>query len=139
MEATAGVMQSANPHYSARQRIVLLVLETLSGVSAVLGGIGLIGGWLGLSKSHLEQTPFDSYAIPGLILVFVVGGLLGIAAWMVKSNGKYALEASLTAGFVLLGWIAIQIIMIGLISWLQPILGGAGVTIAVIAVAASRR
>ena len=139
MEATAGVMQSANPHYSARQRLVLLVLETITGLSSVIGGIGLITGWLDVSKSHLEQTPFNSYVIPGLILLFGVGALLMAAAWIVKSNGKYALEASLAAGFMLLGWFSVQIIMIGLFSWLQPILATAGITIAVIAVAASRR
>jgi len=141
MEATASEMQSANPnvHYSARQRSVLFVLETITGISSVIGGIGLITGWLDVSKSHLEQTPFNSYVIPGLILLLAVGGLLVAAAWMVKSNGKYALEASLAAGFMLLGWFSVQIIMIGLFSWLQPILGGAGVAIAVIAVAASRR
>ena len=130
---------STNPHYTSRQRVTLLILEAVAGISAVGGGIGLIGGWLDISTSHLDGTPFNSYVIPGLILLFVVGGLLLTAAWTVWSDGRFALEASLAAGFMLLGWFSVQIMMIGLLNWLQPLFAAIGVVIAVIAVAASRR
>ena len=131
--------QPASPHYGPRQRVELLVLEAIAGVSAVAGGIGLVFDWLGVNKSRLDGSPFNSFLIPGLILLVAVGGLLLSATWMVWTRSKLALEVSLAAGFILLGWFSVQIIMIGLFNWLQPIMASVGVAIAVIAVSSSRR
>lgn len=127
------------PHYGPRERRILLALDLVIGVCAIVGGIGLIGGWIGIGTSNLKGSLFDSYLFPGLLLSIVVGGALLAAAVLVFLRSRIALQASLTAGFMLLGWITAAIWQIGMVSWLQPLMGAAGVLIAVSAVHFSRR
>jgi hypothetical protein len=130
---------STYPHYGPRERRILLALDVAIGVCAIVGGIGLIGGWVGIGTSNLQGSLFDSYLIPGLLLSILVGGALLTAAYLVWSRSAIALQGSLTAGFALLGWITAGIWQIGMASWLQPLMGVAGVLIAVTAVHFSRR
>lgn len=136
---TMALHQPLFPHYGDRERLILLALDAIAGVGAVVVGIGLIGGWIEMSTAYLDDTPFNSYLIPGLLLIFIVGGALLATSFLVASRSKIALHASLVSGFMLLGWISIEIMLIGMVTWLQPIMGATGVAIALIAVIASRR
>jgi hypothetical protein len=127
------------PRYSARQRLALLAIELIVGVGSVIGGLGLATGWIEASDGYLKDAPVDSYVLPGLFLAIVIGGASLAAAFLVASRSYLALPFSFLTGFLLLGWIALQIYYIGLINWLQPAMGAAGIAIACIAVAASRR
>jgi len=63
---------------------------------------------------------FDSYRIPSLILLTIVGGSHATAAIRVARRHPRAREWSLVAGAILLVWICVQLAMIGYVSWLQP-------------------
>lgn len=53
-------------------RVALVVLQTLMGLAAAGGGIGLIlTNELGMPSEWMENSPFGSYTIPGLVLLFV--------------------------------------------------------------------
>jgi len=93
-------------------RWALLADEVVVGLSAVGGGIGLIAtNGLGMPHSVLAHSPFDRFTIPGLLLTGVGAGLL-TAAWTVWRRRLLAPLVSLAAGCVLLGWIAIEAIMV---------------------------
>jgi hypothetical protein len=82
------------------------------GLSAVGGGIGLMGDWIGMPHAALDGTPFSSFTIPALILIVIVGGSQLGAAWLVWARHRLAPLASLAAGAILLGWIAVEAVMV---------------------------
>ncbi|HEY8448012.1 MAG TPA: hypothetical protein VIL01_12985 [Thermomicrobiales bacterium] len=96
----------------ARRPLLLIAVETLMGFSAIGGGIGLLGDWIGMPREALEGTPFSSFTIPALILIFVVGGSQLVAAWLAWTRHPLALVASFAAGCILLGWIAVEAVMV---------------------------
>lgn len=92
--------------------VALFVLTLVVGLLAVPCGILLIINGLGMPRSVLATTPFDSFLIPGLVLSIVVGGSLLGAAWLIQGRHPRAWLASLAAGVILLGWIVIESLMI---------------------------
>lgn len=98
----------------------IIGIEIFVGIWAIVGGIGLLTGSIGISEDYLDGTFFDSYLIPGLILMVIVAGALFWAATMMWKRLRWAPEASLGASFTLLIWIVVQLAMLGYISWMQP-------------------
>jgi hypothetical protein len=107
-------LKSAGEHsHRSKARLALLGLEAMIGGSAAICGPLLIAtDGLGMERSQLKETPFDTFVAPGAVLCLVVGGSLLGAAWMAWRNRAHAALASLGAGWVLLGWIAVESIMI---------------------------
>ncbi|MGZ8554496.1 MAG: hypothetical protein ACXWV8_13880, partial [Chitinophagaceae bacterium] len=103
-------------------RILAIILLFLNGLSALVGGIGLIGDpsgeSLGWSTEMLGPSPFENFLIPGIIL-FVGNGLVSIAVAMItiKRLSHYAVFI-LFQGAILCGWIAIQM---GMLQFYHPL------------------
>ncbi len=103
------------------------VFQTLIGLSAVAGGVGLAmdptGASLGMSTAWLDGSPFPNFLIPGLFLLSVNGiGTLAGALLTLRAY-RYAGEVAALLGVVMMGWITIQVLVISGgagISWLQP-------------------
>jgi len=103
------------------------IFQTLIGLSAVAGGVGLVmdptGASLGMSSDWLQGSPFPSFLIPGLFLLGVNGVGTLVGAVLSFRGHRYAGEVAALLGLVMMGWITIQVIVItsaaGL-SWLQP-------------------
>jgi hypothetical protein len=87
-------------------RIALVVLEALIGLSAVSGGIALLIGafaqWL--PTTFLQGTLFSDYAIPGLLLTFVIGGGMLLAAVTQYIRHVWAVLLSAAMGLLLICW-----------------------------------
>ena len=115
-------------------RILLGALLAFGALDAFAGGYYGMSGAPGIPIEWLDGSPFTSYVVPGLILFVVVGGTLLNAAVAVFGRSSDGPWAAYLAGAVVLGWIAVQVAIIGFVSWLQPITAlGA---IAIIALAA---
>ena len=76
-------------------RIVLAVLATFIGITAIAGGIALIIGAATATSggavpdaAYLGGSPFTSYIIPGLVLAVVVGGTHQLAALLVGPRAR---------------------------------------------------
>lgn len=112
----------------------LLALTLLTAISAFHGGGSLVadpsGGLIQLSGEWLRLTPFSSYLIPGLLLSLVVGGSNLIAAVALLRRHPYAPWIAGAAGCALTGWMAVQILMLGLVFTLQTICLAVGLLIA---------
>ena len=117
-------------------RRLLIALEALIAVNAAGGGIYGLAGAKGVPREWLEGSPFDSYVIPSLFLLAVVGGGMLVALGLLVRGHRRSAEASLAAGLVLLGWIAVEVAIIPF-SWLQPVF--AALALAVVALAARLR
>jgi hypothetical protein len=117
----------------------LVLLHILLGSSATIGGVLLMlkpdGSLLGMQAEWLKQSPFQTYSIPGFILLtcngflplFTAVGLLfkpkGHAPNLLNiyPNRYWAWAYSLYSGIIIITWIAIQLILTDYF-WLQPVM-----------------
>ena len=65
--------------------------------------------------------------------MIVVGGAFVISAIAVFMGLRIARRAALSAGVIVLGWLAVQMAIIGYVSWMQPTTAVAGLLIIVLA------
>lgn len=120
-------------------RIILVVLEALLALNAAGGGIYGLTGAAGVPREWLQGSPFESFFVPSLILIAVVGGSALVAATLVVLRPPLGAWASLGAAAILFVWIAVQVGIIGLVSWLQPTCIVLALVIGGLAVALRRR
>lgn len=117
------------PRHPKAARIVLATVLGLVALNAFGGAYDGMAGAKGVPAEWLARTPFRSYFVPSLILFVFVGGssLLGAIAVLGRSSLQLALASA--AGLTMLGWIVIQVSIIGFVSFLQPLIAGAGVVV----------
>ena len=101
-------------------------------VNAFAGGYFGLSGAKGVPTEWLKGSPFRDYFVPGLVLLVVVGGSFAVAAIAVFAGLRIARLAALAAGTVVLGWLAVQVTIIGYVSWMQPTTAIAGVSVLVL-------
>ena len=119
-------------------RNLFLILLGFLAISAIGGGIVLVispsGELIGIPVTEFKNLPFDSYLIPGIILLTVLGIIpaLLIVALIKKTTSKIAERLnvfsdmhwswtySIYIAFTLIGWIHIQLIFLqGAVHWLH--------------------
>lgn len=91
------------------------------GIVAVTCGLILVAGQaehlLQLSPDVLAGTSFGSFLVPGLLLAVAVGGGYLLAAVGLFQRRAWGAPASLAAGAVMLGWIVVEVLLLG---WVAP-------------------
>jgi hypothetical protein len=110
-------------------RIAVVIVNLFAALSAFAGALGLAIGFMNIPLSVLRTTPFADFTVPALLLGFVVGGS-ALAAALIALFGPHGVAlvepvrfdalATAVAGCIMVGWMTIEIAMIGLGSWLQP-------------------
>ncbi len=118
-------------------RNFLLFLLAFLGIGAIVGGGAFIispsGKLTGMPLSMLNESPFNNYLVPGIILFFVIGlpPIMLTFALLKKPESKLAerfnffrdMHWSWTycvyIGFVLIFWIQIQIVFLSWVYWLH--------------------
>lgn len=115
-------------------RYALGLMLAFAAINAFGGGYYGMAGAKGVPTEWLIGSPFDSYFIPSLFLFVVVGGTFLVAAVAVLARWPLAWVAAIAAGVVVLGWIAVQVSLIGYVSWMQPVTALAGALILRLAV-----
>jgi hypothetical protein len=105
-----------------RIKVAVVGVDLFEAASAVVGAIGLVVGFMNIPISVLTGSPFRDFTVPALVLGFVVGGS-ALVAGAIAAFGPRGLGALATAaaGFITVGWMASEIAMIGLGSWLQVV------------------
>ncbi len=101
-------------------RSVLSGLLAFMVINAFGGGVDGVSGAPGVPIEWLDGTPFRSYFVPGLVLLVIVGGSALGASVAVAVRARFARPAALGAGLVMLGWMVVQVLVLGYVSWLQP-------------------
>lgn len=102
-------------------RIILGILEGFLALNA------FGGGWYGMSGAEdvplelLEGSPFRNYFLPGLFLFVAVGGSMLLASIAVFARWRAARAFSYAAVAIVLAWLAVQVAIIGYVSWMQPV------------------
>ena len=117
---------------------LLFILILFQGFSGLFGGLMLVidpsGGLLHMPPDLLSDSPFQDFMIPGIILLLLLGlfpVVVGTALW--KKQQWSGIGALLT-GVMLVGWIAIQIAIVGYQGEppLQAVYGSVGVLILIV-------
>jgi hypothetical protein len=112
---------------------MLGVLVGFGAVNAFGGAYYGVAGAEGVPREWLEGSPFSDYTIPSIVLGAVVGGSFLLAAIAVFGRWRNARVLATAAGMIVLGWIAVQVAIIGYVSWMQPVTAAWGVAVLLIA------
>lgn len=110
-------------------RTTLIVLEIFIGIAALGGGVYGLSGARSVSREWLQGSPFRTYFVPSLVLLFVVGGSMLAAAGLLLGDMSAARLVSLEAGIIVVAWIVAQVSVIGYRHWLQPALAVLGLAV----------
>ena len=105
-------------------RITLGLLLLVLAINAFAGGYYGMAGAEGVPLEWLSGSPFDSYFVPSLILFVVVGGAALTSAILVFKKHPKAWLASVSTAIIVLIWLAVQLRIIGYVSWMQPTTAG---------------
>jgi hypothetical protein len=112
------------------RRWALVAVEFLIAANAVYGGVGLIRDGLGMPGEWLESTPFDSWRWPGVFLLLVIAVPMTTAAVLEIARSQWAFAASMLAAVAQVTWIVVQLAVLRRYFFLQPVLFGAGLLVA---------
>lgn len=108
----------------SRTAAAIAALSALAAVAAFVGGAALVlrpdGGALGFPPALLSGTPFDSFLIPGVLLL-LLGALQAAAIAAVVRWHDEAWPVPFVAGMGLSGFTAVQVALIGPVSLLQGV------------------
>ncbi|MGT2460696.1 hypothetical protein [Sinomonas atrocyanea] len=104
-------------------RVSLWIAVAVAGfnaLSGIAGGAGMmLTDGLGMPRSFLDNSPFSSFLLPALILLVVVGGTQAVAFVQLARRSWSALLWNAIAGFGMVIWIAVELMMIRQFTWLQ--------------------
>lgn len=101
-------------------RYTLSILLLFVTANAFAGGYYGMTDAEGVPLAWLEGSPFHNYFIPGLFLFVCVGGSSLFAAIVVLRRHRIARKAAFSCGIIILLWLAVQMAIIGYVSWMQP-------------------
>ncbi len=111
-------------------RVIAIVALALLSIGAIMGAVLLIqnpaGSPMQISLSVLKHSPFHSFLIPGILLLFTQG-LLPLVVMAIAISGRRGYGWWIGfQGCVLFGWISIEVIMVREIVWLHYVYWGLG-------------
>jgi len=97
-------------------KIIAIILLLFNAISALFGGWSLMsdpsGETMDIPLRFLEHAPFENFRVPGVIL-FITNGVFSLLfAVMVLLKFMNYSWLVIFQGFILIGWLIIQIIMI---------------------------
>lgn len=101
----------------SRYFYLLLILMLFQGASGLFGGAALVidpsGGLLGLPLDMLVGSPFETYLMPGLILLIVLGAFPLVVCYGLWQRKRWAWWGALLVSIALIIWIGVEIAMVG--------------------------
>ncbi len=111
------------------QAWTLAVVELFVAYQAVSGGVGLMTNSWQLPTEWLVRTPFHTWFGPGVVLICLVGVphlLAAIPPVVLPGRPRLGILAGYLAGGSLLVWIAIQVALLQVYFFLQPVIAVIG-------------
>ena len=97
------------------------ILLAFLALNAIGGGYYGMAGAKAVPVALLKGSPFKDYFIPSLFLFVVVGGSALFASIAVFRRMAIAKKAAMISAIIVIIWLAVQVGIIGYISWMQPL------------------
>lgn len=113
-------------------RYILGILLAFGALNAFGGGYYGMSGAEGVPAEWLEGSPFKNYFIPSLILFVVIGGSFLTASISCFAGYKFARLIIFASIAIVYIWLAVQLSIIGYISWMQPTTAAFGLVVLVL-------
>lgn len=111
-------------------KLFLFFLTAFVALTSLVSGALLIsyptGSLFGMSPALLKATPFDSFLIPGVVLFVMVGGTNLVAVVRNMQTHPMRYNWTIAGAIMLLLWVVIQMLLIGVMHWLQFVYLGIG-------------
>jgi len=111
----------------------LLAIALFLALGAIPAGLAFAlrpdGSLVGAPLAVLAGTPFPDFRLPGLVLALAVGGSTLAASILLALGSRRAAGVAVVAGAITLGWIAVQLSLIGYVSPLQPLVAVLGLAL----------
>jgi hypothetical protein len=102
--------------------VVLSVTALWGGAALVAAPDGsLVAAVVDVDPSHLAGTPFVDYAVPGVLLAVAVGLPPLVASYALLRRRSWAWPASVATVALLLGWLFVELLVVGYVGLLQPV------------------
>lgn len=114
-------------------RFILVVLLAMLALNSFGGGLYGMMGAKDIPTEWLEGSGFQDYFIPSLILFVFVGGSAIIAAIAVFKHHIADRKLSFLCAGITGIWILVQIVIIGYVSFLQPLIAMTAILILILA------
>lgn len=117
--------------------VIAITLLIVVALNALIAGYSFItdpsGSGLGLTTEYLKSSaPFRDFLVPGIVL-FVANGIISIVVSMLIIFRLKGYEVFIIMqGCVLVGWIAIQLMMVTSFHPLQAVIGFIGLILVLI-------
>lgn len=117
---------------------ILMAFILFQGISGLFGGTTLVldptGELLQMPLSLLKGSPFDTYLIPGAILLLVLGVFPIIVLYGLVKRTAWAWTGTVLVSAALIIWIGVEVAMIGYHSEppLQLIYGSFGILLLIL-------
>jgi len=105
-------------------RVIQGILLAFLALNAFGGGYYGMAGAKDIPLEWLDGSPFHNYFIPSLFLFTGVGGTSLAASLAAFLNHRRLRLLTFFCGVVVLLWLAVQIAIIGYVSWMQPVTAG---------------
>lgn len=106
------------------------------GFGAVYGGIQMLVDPyepMGMTRSLIIRTPFETFTVPGVLLLVLVGTTpLVLAVAALRRAAPHPLWA-VAFGLGLVAWIVTQWVLLDAQLWLQPVIFAVGLAIVAVA------
>jgi hypothetical protein len=112
------------------QAWTLAAVELFVTYQAVSGGIGLMTDSWQLPTEWLVRTPFTTWVGPGWILIGLVGVphlLAAVPPLLLPARPRLGILAGFLAGGSLLVWIVMQVALLQVYFFLQPVIAVIGI------------
>ena len=122
---------TTTPPRTARPGVA--IFTGLLALSAWAGVAGLLVGVIDFGPEITNRLPFHSPVFAGIALAAVVAVPMTWTAWLCLHNHPLWRTTGAVAGTLLFGWIVVQLALIQTFSWLQPIMGSAGLAVLIAA------
>jgi len=110
-----------------RRRYGVAAFAGYVSVSAYFGAVGLISGKLAIDAAMSANLPLHSPVFAGLALAAIVGLPSSAVAWLAARGHPGTAPAATVAGILLVGWIAVEIVIVREFSVLQVLYTAAGI------------
>lgn len=117
------------PRTRTWQAWALVAVELFVAFQAAYGGIGLITDTWGLPAEWLVRTPFTTWVGPGWALILLVGVpqlVAAIPVVVMPDRPRLGILAGVLAGASLLIWIGLQLAVLQVYFFLQPVIAVIG-------------